>query len=193
MPEQAGGWVRVHPVDALPEGRAVRVWAGGVRLVVGRLPGGGDCFASLDRCPHLDLPLAAFGAVELRDGRLICPWHRWEFDVRTGRCEYASLYADDEIFSFQLEGRDRPPAERRPVGCAASQRGYAMARSRCGSPRMAISTRAGTPAASASLPQGAEVYFAASTRLAICSSCARHSFTPISLACARATGRSSRC
>ena len=110
-PEQAGGWVRVHPVDALPEGRAVRVWAGGVRLVVGRLPGGGDCFASLDRCPHLDLPLAAFGAVELRDGRLICPWHRWEFDVRTGRCEYASLYADDEIFSFQLEGRDRPPAE----------------------------------------------------------------------------------
>jgi nitrite reductase/ring-hydroxylating ferredoxin subunit len=65
-------------------------------------------FAALDSCPHLDLPIAAFGPVDLRRGRLVCPWHFWEFDIRTGRCEYASVYADDEIFAFQLEGAARP-------------------------------------------------------------------------------------
>ena len=63
-----------------------------------------------DQSPTND-PLAAFGPVEVRDGRLICPWHRWEFDVRTGRCEYATLYADDELFYFQLEGKDQPAGE----------------------------------------------------------------------------------
>ncbi|MBI3971081.1 MAG: Rieske 2Fe-2S domain-containing protein [Chloroflexi bacterium] len=104
-------WVAVLPEAELPEGRAVRVWADGVRLIVGRYSDAEGCFAALDLCPHLDLPLAAFGPVEVRDSRLVCPWHWWEFDVRTGRCEYASLYANDEIFFFQLEGKDRPAGE----------------------------------------------------------------------------------
>ncbi|MGH2366808.1 MAG: Rieske (2Fe-2S) protein, partial [Chloroflexota bacterium] len=90
-------WLPVLPEAALPEGKAVRAWADGLRLVVGRLSGGDGCFAALDSCPHLDLPLAAFGAVQVERNRLICPWHRWEFDARTGRCEYASLYANDEM------------------------------------------------------------------------------------------------
>jgi len=112
--------MRVIRVEALQEGRAVRAWADCTRIVVGRLPADtrgaagdvdGECFAALDLCPHLDLPLAAFGPVPAKGERLICPWHRWEFDVRTGRCEYASLYADDEIFFFQLEGKDQPEGE----------------------------------------------------------------------------------
>src|SRR4051812_39138706 len=109
---ESGRWVGVLPAAALAPGRAVRAWAEGTRVVVGSLPGGDGCFAALDVCPHLDLPLAAFGAVEVREEaqgeRLVCPWHGWEFDVRTGRCEYAGIYADDEIFFFQLQGEDRP-------------------------------------------------------------------------------------
>jgi nitrite reductase (NADH) small subunit len=93
-------------------GKAVRGCAEGTNVVVGRLPGDGGCFAALDVCPHLDLPLAAFGPLDLKGEvqaeRLVCPWHQWEFDVRTGRCEYASLYADDEIFFFQLKGEAQP-------------------------------------------------------------------------------------
>jgi nitrite reductase (NADH) small subunit len=106
-------WVPVLREAALEPGRAVRAWARETRVVVGR--SGGTLFAALDVCPHLDLPLAAFGPVkmEVKGGaeRLVCPWHLWAFDVRTGRCEYASLYADDEMFFFQLEGKERPQGD----------------------------------------------------------------------------------
>lgn len=108
-PHDSGHWVGVLAETALQEGQAVRVWAEGVRLIVGRPAAGEAPLAALDSCPHLDLPLAAFGWVELRRGRIVCPWHFWEFDAGTGRCEYASMYADDEIFLFQLEGAHRPP------------------------------------------------------------------------------------
>jgi nitrite reductase (NADH) small subunit len=35
-------------------------------------------------CPHAEGPLAQ-GA--LHGAILVCPWHGWEFDVRTGECE----------------------------------------------------------------------------------------------------------
>jgi nitrite reductase/ring-hydroxylating ferredoxin subunit len=103
----AEDWVPVLSTQELPEDRAVRVWAKGLRLIVGRRAGDTP-FAALDSCPHLDLPLAAFGPVQLRRARIVCPWHFWEFDAGTGRCEYAPIYADDEIFFFQLEGASGP-------------------------------------------------------------------------------------
>ena len=105
----AARWVAVMREEALEPGRAKRGWAGETRVVVGSRDGA--CFAALDVCPHLDLPLAAFGPVKVQRGRLVCPWHLWEFDVRSGRCEYASVYADDEIFFFQLEGKEQPDDE----------------------------------------------------------------------------------
>ena len=68
-----------------------------------RLPGGvrrvGDSvYALADRCPHRGAPLCA-GAVatpigvesgELTVGKpdsvVRCPWHKWEFEIATGRC-----------------------------------------------------------------------------------------------------------
>jgi nitrite reductase/ring-hydroxylating ferredoxin subunit len=105
----ADQWLSVLPEAALLPGRAVRVEVDGVRLIVGRTAHG--VFAARDVCPHLDLPLAAFGPVEVRGERLVCPWHFWEFDVQTGRCEYAPLYRDDELFFFQIEGKERPAGE----------------------------------------------------------------------------------
>jgi nitrite reductase/ring-hydroxylating ferredoxin subunit len=59
---------------------------------------GGEFFALRNRCPHQGAPLctgavggcvtaSAPGRVEFtRDGEILrCPWHGWEFDLRTGR------------------------------------------------------------------------------------------------------------
>ena len=102
-------WTDVLPVRSLRPDRAIRVRAGGQRLVVG--VSDGEVFAVADVCPHLDLPLAAFGPLDLQGGRLVCPWHYWEFDVRTGRCAYAPFYQEDDLFYFQLEGRAGPVGE----------------------------------------------------------------------------------
>lgn len=95
MPE-----VHVGPANAFSDpGRKV-VAADGVEVGVFRL--GGEFFAYLNRCPHLEgpvcqgklLPLAleAVAADGTSSGRVfskdrmnvVCPWHGFEFDIRTG-------------------------------------------------------------------------------------------------------------
>ena len=58
----------------------------------------GALHAWADRCPHRGAPICAGRVVtpiEVRDGRLDlgdrvsvlrCPWHKWEFEIATGRC-----------------------------------------------------------------------------------------------------------
>jgi 3-phenylpropionate/trans-cinnamate dioxygenase ferredoxin subunit len=59
---------------------------------------GGDYYALLDRCPHQGGRLClgeAIGLVQSREpgtydysrpGEMLkCPWHGWEFDIRTGQ------------------------------------------------------------------------------------------------------------
>ena len=84
--------------------RASEVPAGAVKLVTaaGREIGifniGGEYFALANRCPHAGGPLCAGKIVSLvqSDGPgsyrlaraqefLRCPWHGWEFDIRTGQ------------------------------------------------------------------------------------------------------------
>jgi len=43
----------------------------------------GEFFALDNSCPHKGCPLSA-GLV--KDGQLFCPFHGWEFEVRSGRC-----------------------------------------------------------------------------------------------------------
>jgi nitrite reductase/ring-hydroxylating ferredoxin subunit len=109
--------VNALPEDQVPCGRATRVCADGLCLAVGQTAGGP--FAVLDICPHLDLPFTAFGPVTLRQDRLVCPWHYWEFELPSGRCVYAPVYRDDELLFFQLEGKDAPTGE-----CAGTLRRF---------------------------------------------------------------------
>jgi nitrite reductase/ring-hydroxylating ferredoxin subunit len=44
---------------------------------------GGEFFAIDDTCPHQG---ASLGEGTLHAGRVICPWHSWIFELRTGRC-----------------------------------------------------------------------------------------------------------
>ncbi len=70
------GWFRVARLDELDERRPLGRMAGGVRLAL--LRRGDQVVAIDDRCPHLGFPLSEGF---LRSGRLVCPLHRWAFDV----------------------------------------------------------------------------------------------------------------
>ena len=84
--------------DAPAEGDRLLVDLAGHRVGVFRL--GGGYFALADRCPHRGAPLCSSGevvnAVEgvgeerrvTRAAALVrCPWHKWDFDIASGRCE----------------------------------------------------------------------------------------------------------
>ncbi len=43
-----------------------------------------------DRCPHAGASLSA-GHIE--EGCIICPWHHWAFDINSGKCPDADVYA----------------------------------------------------------------------------------------------------
>ncbi len=84
--------------DAPAEGARRLVDLAGHRVGVFCVDGG--YFALADRCPHRGAPLCSSGevvsAVEgvgderrvTREGALVrCPWHKWDFDIASGRCE----------------------------------------------------------------------------------------------------------
>jgi 3-phenylpropionate/trans-cinnamate dioxygenase ferredoxin subunit len=87
------------PLAAAPrEGERRLVELGNRTIGVFRLDG--DFFALADRCPHRGAPLCSSGqvvnAVEgvggaarvTREAALVrCPWHKWDFDIASGRCE----------------------------------------------------------------------------------------------------------
>src|SRR5947209_6094172 len=86
----------VAPVAEIPPGGRKLVTVAGRAIVVFNL--GGEFFALSDRCPHKGGSLSQgrlTGLVQSsspgeyryeRRGEIIrCPWHSWEFDIRTGR------------------------------------------------------------------------------------------------------------
>jgi nitrite reductase/ring-hydroxylating ferredoxin subunit len=90
----------VAAVADVPPGTRKLVEVGGRAVVLFNL--GGEFFALNNRCPHLGgslfhgLQTALVQSTEpgdyqrLRPGEVVkCPWHGWEFDIRTGRsfCE----------------------------------------------------------------------------------------------------------
>jgi 3-phenylpropionate/trans-cinnamate dioxygenase ferredoxin subunit len=86
----------VAPVDEIPPGTRKLVEVGGRAVVVFNL--GGEFYALNNRCPHRGGSLfhgIQTGLVEShepgeycysRPGEMVkCPWHGWEFDIRTGQ------------------------------------------------------------------------------------------------------------
>jgi len=94
----------VAAVDEIPPGGRKIVRVAGLSIGVFNL--GGEFFALRNRCPHQGGPLCegkTWGALQARvPGQveysrageiLTCPWHAWEFDIRTGQswCDPARL------------------------------------------------------------------------------------------------------
>ncbi|HEX5234407.1 MAG TPA: Rieske (2Fe-2S) protein [Silvibacterium sp.] len=71
---------RLMSVSELPpEGEAREVACGAKLLCIANA--GGAISAMDNVCPHRGGPLGQ-GIVE--DGKIICPWHAWAFDAKTG-------------------------------------------------------------------------------------------------------------
>ena len=62
----------------------------------------GEFQAVDNRCPHMGYPMSK-GSV--RDGVLICHWHHWEFDLKTGGC-FETSGSGNDLKSFPVEVRD---------------------------------------------------------------------------------------
>ena len=77
-----GRWFRAARAADIPpgEGRAVRVDGRWVALFHDPERG---FLAIDDTCPHQG---ASLGEGIFHDGRVICPWHGWVFDARSGAC-----------------------------------------------------------------------------------------------------------
>jgi nitrite reductase/ring-hydroxylating ferredoxin subunit len=86
--------VRVAAVGEIPVGRGKSVEIDGLPIAVFNT-GNGQYQALSGSCPHEGGPLAD-GA--LLGDSIVCPWHGFDFDVRTGACDVApdlsvSVYA----------------------------------------------------------------------------------------------------
>ena len=93
--------VRLCGTDQLPEPGEMRAFALGQRsLCVANDRG---VLAVVDNvCPHRQGPLAE-GSIE--NGRVLCPWHAWAFDLVTGTAEHNPREAV-EVFRLELSGPD---------------------------------------------------------------------------------------
>ena len=74
--------VEACSLDQLATDRCVLVRLAGRQ--VGLVLHGGQPVALVNDCPHFGGPLAQ-GAISVTRGEIICPWHRFRFDLGTGR------------------------------------------------------------------------------------------------------------
>ena len=94
-------WVRLCGVKEIPEpGSVMEVEAEGVAICLANVNGR---LAALDNwCPHRRGPL---GAGWIEGEAVVCPWHSWAFNVKTGLADYP-VHERVEVFPLRLEGED---------------------------------------------------------------------------------------
>ncbi|MDE0301357.1 MAG: Rieske (2Fe-2S) protein [Candidatus Poribacteria bacterium] len=89
---------KLCPAQSFEQGEGKPFHVNGTHLAVFRY---GEKFFALDnRCPHMGYPMSE-GSV--RDGVLICHWHHWEFDLKSGGC---FLAFGDDLKAFPVELQD---------------------------------------------------------------------------------------
>jgi nitrite reductase/ring-hydroxylating ferredoxin subunit len=76
-------FVTVARVEEIPPGSLAHVRAGETEIALANVSG--ELYAVQGHCLHLEGPL---GEGVLEDGVLTCPWHGWQYDVRTGLNEF---------------------------------------------------------------------------------------------------------
>lgn len=92
---------RLCSVTDLPvEGTAKELHVSGRTLCVVRMNGAVSAMDNV--CPHRGAPLSE-GTIE--EGRLVCPWHAWSFDLRTGQADEG---AEDRVqmYEIHVDGND---------------------------------------------------------------------------------------
>jgi nitrite reductase (NADH) small subunit len=75
--------VTVARVDEVEPGTVRTVRAGEQEIALARVDG--EFYATQAHCLHLQGPL---GEGRVEDHMLTCPWHGWQYDLRTGENEF---------------------------------------------------------------------------------------------------------
>jgi len=110
-----GRYVVARAAD-IPDGGRVLVEVGGRQVGVFNI--GGSFYGLINRCPHKGAEMCkgtvVAGLSSARPGEfeydestalLMCPWHGWEFDVRTGR-SYVDPRTRLRTYDVEVAGRD---------------------------------------------------------------------------------------
>jgi nitrite reductase/ring-hydroxylating ferredoxin subunit len=92
-------FIKVGAVSALPPGAVTEVENNGATFAVGNSNGQLFCVDGL--CPHAGGPL---GQGTLNGTMLVCPWHGWEFDCRSGLNDFEDIQIN--TFPVSIQGED---------------------------------------------------------------------------------------
>jgi nitrite reductase (NADH) small subunit len=92
------GFVKVAKEGELPEGGAMPVRVGERSIALFNV--GGKYYATENTCQHLGGPL---GEGSLKGSVVTCPWHSWQYDVRTG-ASFQSVSLFLKVFTVRVEG-----------------------------------------------------------------------------------------
>jgi nitrite reductase (NADH) small subunit len=94
-------WVRIGTVSEMPvEGRTKAFETQGTTVCIARVQG--QLAALQDECPHQGAPLSE-GSIE--DGRVVCLWHGWSFDPKTG-AELCNPLGAATVYPLRVDGDD---------------------------------------------------------------------------------------
>ncbi|GAC1419999.1 MAG: hypothetical protein NVSMB62_13450 [Acidobacteriaceae bacterium] len=94
-------WVRVCSLAEAPEeGKVIEADAGGTVVCLAKV--GGELAALDNWCPHRRGPL---GQGWIEGEAVVCPWHSWTFNVRTGQAEYPD-HERVAVFPVRIAGED---------------------------------------------------------------------------------------
>lgn len=92
--------LRVASTHDVAEGVGIAIDVGDRRIALFR---NGDEFFALDEtCPHRGGPLHS-GPIDVERGVVLCPWHQWQFDLRTG-CSPLNPLSKVRPYSLHVRG-----------------------------------------------------------------------------------------
>lgn len=92
--------MRIGPVSMLPPGSSAQVLVDGRAVVVCNVDG--TIYALDGTCPHAGGPL---GHGVLHGHMLVCPYHAWEFDCRTGENDRDPSYCLERFAARVVDGQ----------------------------------------------------------------------------------------
>lgn len=93
-------FVKVGSLSALPPGSVTEATLGDASYAICNV--NGELYALSGICPHVGGPL---GHGNLQDNMVICPWHEWAYDCRTGENDFDPSIKLDR-FPVQADGDD---------------------------------------------------------------------------------------
>ncbi len=119
----------VGAVADFPPGSSTVVFPEKVKSGVGVFNISGEYYALKNTCPHMGGPLCkgrvrgttegttdgtTVGMRWVREGEIVaCPWHHWEFDIRTGKTTFASK---QKVRSYEVSVEPPEVIERLKAG-----------------------------------------------------------------------------